>query len=175
MKINHYVPLDVVEKYWKSFQVPMLYEGFDEVILHNIPIGYNKLDEELYEKMDNFHQNSSSHTHTLGTHSKKVLENIKKLTTDETLINGAYLHDVGKLYVGELRPNGWTRYIGHAETGAYLKLQYVSNLEEVWYENFHMLLMQNLSDKKIEYYRNLFGERLWNNLNILRRADTLAH
>jgi hypothetical protein len=65
-KNEHYVPLEVVEKYLRSYEIPFYDEGFDDIIFD----GYSDViyfDEikatRLLDNMRDFDQKSKHHSH----------------------------------------------------------------------------------------------------------------
>lgn len=99
------VPDDVILRMYKNFQPPAYSEGWDKIIL-----SFN-LDEDdagdrwdvntLFEGdcgIDNFPQENSHHTLTLGMHCRKAHEYIcKNKPGDVRLAFAALLHDEGKI------------------------------------------------------------------------------
>lgn len=194
---SHTVPLDVVEKYWKSFQCPAKFEGWDEVILHNMVDRDVIIEDVIIEKMFNFNQNNPNHSLSLGEHSFEVFSklvetfypgiNINSNTlwdeidnnTKETinLIRGTYLHDVGKLFtrVPNKKDPSYDSYYSHAEVGAYFKICKGWTPEEVKYETYHMHPYQWKTEKSHSKWKKIFGEEFYNNLLILNKCDIEAH
>ena len=194
---SHVVPLDVVEKYWKSFQCPAKFEGFDEVILHNVVDRDVIIEDVIIEKMFNFNQNNPNHCLSLGKHSFEVFSKLVGTfypgidinsntlwdeinnNTKETinLIRGAYLHDVGKLFtrVPNKKDPSYDSYYSHAEVGNYFKICNGWTPEEVKYETYHMHPYQFKTEKAHSKWKKIFGEEFYNNLLILNKCDIEAH
>lgn len=174
---QHFVPLDVVEKYWKSFQCPAKFEGWDEIILHN-KIEFNKdFATEIYNQMLKFDQDNPNHTYTLGHHSGLVFKLVLGNTFDKHLAMGVQLHDVGKLFtkVPNKKDSSYSSYYGHENVGGYWKMCNGWSPEEIKYETYHMHPYQWKTDKAHEKWKKIFGEEMYNNLLFLNRCDREAH
>lgn len=191
---THFVPLDVLDKYHKSFQVPFKEEGWDEILLDWVNIDYDE--DYILNKMFHFDQNNPNHSLSLGEHSTEVFSriveqfnpgiNINNIIwsdiengTKETinLIRGAHLHDVGKLFTRLPNKNNpeYDSYLSHAEVGAYWKLCNGFTVEETFYENYHMMTYNWQTEKAINKWKKIFGEEKFNNLLLLNKADKEAH
>ncbi len=194
---SHVIPLEVVEKYWKSFQCPAKFEGFDEIILHNMVNRDDIIEYAIIEKIFNFNQNNPNHSLSLGEHSFGVFSKLVETfypgininsnmlwdeidnNTKETinLIRGTYLHDVGKLFtrVPNKKDPSYDSYYSHAEVGAYFKICNGWTPGEVKYETYHMHPYRFKTEKAHSKWKKIFGEEFYNNLLILNKCDRDAH
>lgn len=178
------VPEYVIEKQYKSFQFPFLFEGFDEISI--IPYSKEYASSHLKEiKGDtiNYSQGTPYHRYTLDIHQAKCGEYIPLTNDNVPLLSAAFVHDVGKPFCRTMDENGVSHYYGHANIGAYeLMVCYHEDLEDnlkdvceiLFYVNYHMLPYDWKEKKTKEKYRNIFGDYLFDNLMILNKADMLA-
>ncbi|AYP68304.1 polynucleotide kinase [Bacillus phage vB_BcoS-136] len=159
--------------------------------------GY-KLMEFLAEYFDEFFkvydmpQDSKYHSFSVSRHIyyvyKHVLDNYEAESDydKELMLWTALLHDVGKHFCKsfENRKRQETKYanfIGHEYVGSQLAVNFLKRLgfDDEFIHNvatliqFHMYLLdENASRDKL---KNMVGENMFNKLEFLREADTLAH
>lgn len=127
---SHKVPLEVLNKYLKSFEIPFKEEGWDYIEIYNHPTleETNDYENQVIALAKNFNQNNKHHTKMLGEHMQDVANTIFNLSLGRTdkkqllkilTLSGAY-HDVGKLFTRTYKegdPNA--HYYNHANVGAY--------------------------------------------------------
>jgi len=99
----------------------------DEILLcENAGIGLKRLWEvglftyiipEMQLQKD-YKQNSQYHNYNLDKHIIKVVEAIRKDTTDLNLLWAGLLHDIAKPFVRTKNKKGYSNYIGHEILGA---------------------------------------------------------
>lgn len=196
------VPDEVIDKMVGQFDVPMEYEGWDEIsietdktISYDYPIG----------DTIGFDQENSHHSLTLYDHMKKsstYIENNYIRTTNplhhydimrySRIARAAYNHDIGKLITktfinskGEVTKDA--HYYGHDRAGAYLYLlgrvcdDYLYLENDDWYIasliNWHMrpYLGWKQSERAKERDKKLIGEKMYEDIMILHEADLAAH
>lgn len=174
-KNSHYVPLEVLENYHKSFEVPFKEEGWNNIEVICKPNYINV--EKAKELMIDFEQNSPYHKFTLWEHSLKVSDYVLKNATRLDIISGAILHDVGKLWtkVPNKKDPNISSYYGHQNVGAYWKLCNGLSLESAFYENYHMMPYDWKTEKAKAKWKAIFGEEKYKCLMLLHEADKLAH
>lgn len=79
-KRERQVGKEIIDKFWKSFQFPQGFEGFDSIVIiqNNHEKKFDKdFFEETIKKMNDFDQKNPHHKFTLGEHcliTKKLLE-----------------------------------------------------------------------------------------------------
>ena len=124
------VPEEVIKRMFCNFEVPMKFEGWDEVEVYRpfnlwAPAGYNSYRQYLYDKNDIPHDCEPWHTGTITDHIYAV---ISKVATDgilptkerEFYLTIAAWHDVGKFYVKAYNEKkGRCTYYNHNNTSAY--------------------------------------------------------
>lgn len=174
------VPEEVIYKMVKRFNTPAYYEGFDDIKIH---FAYDKHRDfsELFSKHKDMDQENHHHTLSLGEHQQKAYEVVSRYN-DDTLSAAALIHDCGKpmckAYDDETKEY---RYFNHENAGAYLCLGYmypenVDYLEVSLLVNLHMVPYSWKDDEVlINKFRNLWGEKLFDNVMRLHVADGLAH
>lgn len=187
-KRSRVVPKIVIDRMWKSFQIPTYTEGFDII---DIEYNYDKESyniEEYLSFADNYDQANPHHSMTLGGHSRKVAEYVSESKVDEWVRLAALLHDCGKPMTqvftnmkGE--PSEMAHYYSHENCGAYEAMFYLDDkiirLKELLYAialiNYHMRPYVAKTDKAKEKLKKTVGEDLYYFLEILHEADKRAH
>ena len=200
-KRSRKVPDEVIDKMVKQFDVPMDYEGWDEI---SIEIDQTISYEYPIDDTIGFNQENSHHSSTLFDHMKrssKYIENNYIHTTNPLQISAimrysriaraAYHHDIGKVITktfinlkGETTKDA--HYYGHDHAGAYLYLlrqayEYLYLEDDDWYIasliNWHMhpYLGWKQSEKAKERDKRLIGEKMYKDIMILHEADLASH
>jgi predicted kinase len=191
------VPEGVLARMYKSFETPCLQEGWDDIQIvwadykglpgFEFDIG---VDMDRWKKVD--HQNIH-HSKTIGNHMFAACDYIKDKTNDVRLITAALLHDCAKDICksfynskGEYDPN-IAHYYSHEHCGAMLSLFYLRNMYHEWSDKdlLYVSLLIDLhmrphtswrqSSKTKEKDRQLFGNDIIENLELLHLADLQAH
>lgn len=178
-KRDRKVPQEVIERMYKSFQVPVLGEGFDEIrVRYTSNIKFN-VTKQL-DKLKSIWQYNQNHTLTIGDHCERVAY---QLTQEENLFRAGLLHDFGKMFTGRFmdshgRVSEDKHYYSHESVSAYDSFFYwrdVINdndrLEVAQLINYHMLPHVLKTDKSINKRLRLFGEEMWSNILKLHEAD----
>lgn len=179
---GHYVPNEVVEKYYSKFQVPV----FNETVrflgkpISNISVIPDKKSfnpqkyVEVKKVMDNFDQKCTMHSATLGKHCDDVMAHYSKYKDDKMHTQFALLHDYGKLFTQTFDSQGRAHYYEHANIGAYRLLYEDSDLIDldnsedflgmIALVNFHMIAFDWTSPKLNRKWTNILGEDLHDDL-----------
>ncbi len=213
------VPSRVINKMYKTMQIPIYSEGWDEIkfIYHDnisddqLPKHFTDavrtgalLGREGYELIrflasyfDEFFgiydmpQDSKYHSLSVSRHIyyvyKYVLEHWDENDLDkEVMLWTALLHDVGKKFCKSFinRKGVETRYasfIGHEYVGSQMAVSFLHKMnfnddfihEVTTLIQFHMYLLDEKANRdKLKKY---VGEEMYEKLEFLREADTLAH
>lgn len=196
-KTQKEVPLEALKKYFESFEIPFYEEGWDKIIVHNIPTQeYSEKVLDSYLKMaEGFNQQNKHHTQDLGTHLKCTGDYLKNNCLNYVLIKAGYYHDIGKLFTQTIGKDKQAHYYNHANVGAYNLLcscgmydlyvdikgnkLYTYRVKDVldwlFYINYHMHLYNLTTDKSINKWKKIFGEIKYNNLMLLHEADKMSH
>lgn len=173
---------EVIHSMACRFELPLTNEGFDDIV-------YNYDNSEFYDpikefaKMRGFNQDNPNHTETLDVHCFKACTYLLDKTTNRELLTAALFHDLGKYYVAKYNEEkGYTQFIGHENYGAYrcLTINFPSPIDPVGvalYVNYHMEIfrLKDAKEKSFIKHKNLFKPEFWNNLELLREADSSAH
>lgn len=145
LKRKRHVGKEVIDKFWKSFQFPQSFEGFDSIVI--IQNNHEKkFDKDFFEQtikdMNDFDQKNPHHKFTLGEHcliTKKLLEKMinntdsfyeKRLFFTEkvkkSVCCAALIHDVGKMFSQSFDKDGVAHYYNHANIGTYYLVSHMS-------------------------------------------------
>ena len=172
--VDHYVPLEVVERYRDNFQIPVVGEGFDGVHYDKEPsFNYNKSLDVIDETVG-FNQDNSHHTFDLYGHSFIAGHNFGNICA-------GLFHDIGKLFTQTYDDKGEAHYYNHAHVGAYYLLTHLELIpfdlrdEVLAITNYHMLPYNWQTEKTHNKYKKIFGESLYNKLIKFHEADEDAH
>lgn len=197
-----YVPIEALERYHKSFQIPFYEEGFQEIqIDREIPYFKNIENwSKIKPKMDLYDQENIHHKETLGKHmetvSNKLYELFKGNITPDLNVLIDCPHDIGKLFTQTFGEDGQAHYYNHAEVGAYYYITHLgcydlsvntqpsrtiissasynieNSLLSAFYINYHMLPFNWQSEKARAKWKSIFGEEKFNNLVLFNKCDT---
>ena len=183
---------DVIMKFARSFEVPMPFEGFDDVY---VPAGldYKYVQDNwcpTVERMTTFDQKNKHHKFLLGEHCNAVTEGIMEARSepgdyDIRLAAAAMYHDVGKLYTQTIDEDGQAHYYNHANISALwflgdkdLACQHVMHerfIDTAFFIGEHMHIRDIVkSEKAINKYKKLFGESYYNALKLFMECDNFG-
>lgn len=192
------VPESVIRNMLLNWQPPDYSEGWDSIEIH---FNMNK-DEDirrwsfptLFEGdcgIDNFPQENSHHSLTLGEHCRKANRYLRNKYPDKIYIqHAALLHDIGKIetktYLNSKGENdGDCHYYQHHCVGAYNSMFYLyyygfsSNLiiyiSNLIYYHMHPYISWKSSEKAKMNDRKLLGDEMFNDILLLHEADIAAH
>ena len=171
------VPLDVLFKYQKSFEMPFYEEGWTNIEIDTIEKFTPTQYELCVESMDNFEQKNSHHKYTVGQHGKLLDKLIKDHKFPK---HTGVFHDIGKLFTQTFGEDGEAHYYQHHNVGAYFLLSHTYLIEDinifdlVFYVNYHMMPFNWQTDKAKEKWKKIFGEHKFEMLQILNEGDKKA-
>ena len=145
---------------------------------------------------DNFDQENSHHKLTLGEHCRKAAEYIDQIyphysEEQRVMYISALLHDNGKL-VTKTRVNargvddGDCHYYQHHCVGAYNSFFYTEKLSilnmqqrlmisNLIYYHMHPYITWEQSEKSLKRDKEILGDKMFNLIQILHKADLYAH
>ena len=190
-KRDRKVPEYVIDNQAKKFEIPFANEGFNSIFLHHFP-AYNcgALKEEVLlnnitSLMDGFNQKNHHHIYDLGTHCRKLHEELSKRTDDKILLCSALVHDIGKLYTGAPKEDGSGEYSykQHNNFGAYYLITNLEKIESnrldeilelLFYVNYHIHPFFVQSGKSEKKWKDIFGEEKYNKLFLFNECDKIA-
>ena len=196
------VPYEVLTRMLHKFQIPIYQEGFsfigiegynfddffDKSSIEHLSIQYRPL--YILYKMRHFNQGTHYHKFSLLAHSIITYDEVLKQIAGKDgknfpLKQAALLHDFGKLETKVMNDKGEYSYYAHANVGAYNLLQNLDQLGLYCYEqalycvtliNYHMepFGWETAKASTVEKKKRFFGEKMYNDLMILHKADTYA-
>lgn len=155
---NPWVPDDELKKQLYKFEIPFMEEGWDEIYLcstypSEIP------DWEAFQQFD---QKNPHHSLSLQGHSQVASNLFEAMNMDTPWLQGALLHDYGKMFTQTIGADGVAHYYSHQNVGAYHVLcmyPIVHFLNTVFLVNYHMLPFDwDRSEKAKEKWRRRFGD-----------------
>lgn len=174
---NKYIDPTIVEKYYKSFEMPFLNEGWDEIIIHDLDLFNIVQYAYTIDDMEGFNQKNHHHKYTLGEHCR-LLENY--LRDYGFPKDTGTFHDIGKMFTQTMGEDGQAHYLQHHNVGAYFLLSHPYLIETqdyldlLFYVNYHMQMFNLQTDKAREKWRSRFGEHKFEMLEILHKGDKIA-
>jgi hypothetical protein len=188
------VPKHVITRMYKSFDVPWLYEGWDNVEVE-YALGsqyFYGLPWEWAEEMISFNQENSHHALSLGEHcvqAQKWFNQYAKENRDtyHTCMSqyAVLLHDCGKPVCktftnGKGEVTEQAHYYNHEHTGSYNYLFYDCNpnLRDAVIIMNHMqpyYWEKDNNEKLHNKYKALWGIDLYNDIMALHFSDVSAH
>lgn len=185
----------VIDKFYRSFQFPQMFEGFDMIWVNDgneeyaddgdmpefSPDEYNV----IIERMNNFDQKNPHHKYSLGMHCDKAADAAFDMKPScYQMYLAAKLHDIGKLFTQSIDENGVAHYYNHDSIGTYYLASHLNLMrgndwddifEVLFYVNYHMRAHRDFKSPKAEKkYRNIFGDELFDRLMIFGQCDRLA-
>ncbi len=189
------VPEEVIERMYKNFDIPYYYEGWDDIELwygdNNYKKAYGHWSTFLFDTMD-FDQENKYHKETLGEHCRQaadyITNNYRECVDGPSVITmteAAVLHDCGKPFCKEFKdskgnPSDNAHYYNHEHVSSYNSLFYETASDSKlyiatlirWHMQMHFIDKQpHTADK----YEKLLGTQLYQDLEVLHKADKEAH
>lgn len=175
---------EVVEKFYKQFECPNVFEGFERI---SIIYSDNSKGSKTYNsyELQNIKHETPYHLETVGEHCDMVerlmFESLTSLDIPETdqrlLLESSRLHDIGKKYTKFFKNNEITaHYYNHENVGSYDSLFFDSpddlyTLERSFLVGWHMRSYRWENKGVIDKYRNLLGDRLFGYLQKIHELD----
>lgn len=170
---EHYVPLEVVDRYIKNFQIPHDEEGFHEIIYNECSkFDINKC-LDLLDETVSFDQLNHHHTMDLYNHSARAGFSYGNLCV-------GLFHDIGKLFCQTIDDKGEAHYFNHANIGAYYLMSHLEVIPEnqrnevLVITNYHMKVYDWKTEKTHNKYKKLLGDWYYSLIKF-HEADEGAH
>lgn len=184
------VPEYAIERMYRQFDVPHVYEGWDKVRI----VWSNNTRKSFLDWLDsskNYNQDNPHHTLTLGEHCEKTIDCLYAMFggfdhRSLALRLAGALHDCGKCFCktftnskGEV--TDVAHYYSHEHCGSYDSLFYGSekySLDVAVLIRWHMqpyFWEKDNNEKLHNKYRKLWGEELYEDVMKLHEADKAAH
>ena len=183
------MPEHVIKRMYMGFDMPHTFEGWDDVI-----VVYSEDASKTYRSpftwlriAKHYNQHNSHHTLTLGDHCQKALDYLcENNNPSDTLKFATLLHDCGKQFCktfqnskGEVTEQA--HYYGHERTGSYDSLFYNTTGNPIdiaaiirWHMQPYFWEKDN-NERLHNKYKNLWGEKLYNDIMFLHEADKNSH
>lgn len=186
------VPTYVIFSMLKRFEMPALWEGFDEIKVY----GNDKPDgvlnaNELMHIAERMEQNNPHHTLTVGHHMQKAytLYMTQFFDANYWIAQAILWHDIGKIYCKTFtnmcgEPTDIAHFYGHANVSAYiyLSLLAVANINGTLRGGDELIVnliqhhMDFFNDEKyLEKVRERYGDEFMKQLAIVHTYDIAAH
>ena len=186
------VPEWVIERMYRKWQTPHWFEGWDNIDIEYWDDEYSVYPEEVVDSLMDFDQQNPHHTLTLGEHLLKTFKlcNVDNLDYTEAcnVLNACLVHDCGKQFCQTFKnakdePSEIAHYYNHEHVSAYESLfnGYLDTKDIVEVSalvTWHMqpYFWEKNDNKKLHNkYKRIWGERFYNMVTALHRADKAAH
>lgn len=199
------VPVNVIiDEMYKDLQVPMYFEGWDEIRIirdeskkekkQEIDLKERYLDlsikdyESILRKIDEKNiempQDNSHHTLSVSRHMYFAYDYIKEHTEDRNLIIASLMHDVGKAFCKTFYEDSrYASFKKHENVSAELAINYLFDngfeqediIDIATLVQLHMVILRNENGEEgIEKLKDKLGIELFNRIQLLHDADTQA-
>lgn len=195
------VPDYVMDQMYRSFQIPIRQEGFDNVLIYyNCENGIEDFAlPKIKDKAKLFDQQNKHHNQTLGDHMEAVSQYVlKKNHHIPGLYFASMIHDIGKLKTQTFKENDHSaHYYQHENVGAYDAMFVVKNANDnafgdfnsnrsiyylshnvvdvCKYINWHMYPYSIKSEKTKEKFIDFVGKDFYDAIMLLHEADLASH
>ena len=191
-KVKNYV----IAKFYRSFQFPQKFEGFDMIWVNDGNTLYENegdrpefsLEEytDIIGRMSRFDQRNPHHRYSLGVHCEKVADAVfEKKPECYQMFIAARLHDVGKLFTQSIDESGIAHYYNHDSIGTYYLASHPDIVhgyswddifEVLFYVNYHMRAHRDFRSPGAEKkYRGIFGDELFDRLMLFGQCDRIGN
>lgn len=184
------IPKEVIKQIYLNFNVPYYYEGWDDIQI--IGETQSKLALNKIDSLCSYSQDNSHHKFTLGEHLLSttwwVMENAMSREDKKLLSEAAYLHDIGKPFTKKFTnakgvPSDEAHYYNHNFCGAYDSVDYEvfgcdDALTRAVIIMWHMqpnFWEKDQDEKQRLKYKKLWGDKLYEQIMIVHKADRAAH
>ena len=188
---DRFVPATVIDKMLRQFEVPMYYEGWNEIELVRMPDIMTRFNADRYLEINkNVAHDNPHHTLTIFDRMKVAASNycedmVKENNVQEIIVyNTLKYHDIGKYYCKTFVDakgikSNIAHYYNHENVGAYYIL--TSNIINsdyalliiAWLINNHMKFYTNNISNWINKYN--IPQSLIDKLEIVHKYDMEAH
>lgn len=191
-KRDRVVPEEVLHRMIRSFQLPCVQEGWDDVVIHYPNEEWAEYYGDIITYVDSlccFDQCNHHHTLTLGEHMKMAADLMLHDNGGyyDSAVLAAYSHDIGKVDTKEFKnakgePTDEAHFFFHQNVGAYKSLffsypkygnkQYIALLIEL---HMNPWLVWEQSEKAKQKEFEMFGTETITNVLAIHEADLAAH
>lgn len=181
-KRDRHVPEDVIFDMLKRFDLPDVAEGFDEVAYVGEPDTSEKLYEKFVQPAFQLSHDNPHHDYSVGRHMCEAYQKAYTLTTDDSVLEAAAYHDIGKAMTKvfhDARGNKTeiAHFYNHENVGSYLYISHV-DMQDVQHMTA-LLIAHHMDHYKGEVYlkkmAELYGEEFMEKLEQVHKCDEAAH
>ena len=195
------VPEEVIEKMYKSFNIPCKQEGWDEIQIVWYDYKKDGIEFDYFKDLMQWCQishDNPNHSLSIGNHMLSALKYYwvnmcdvsKNLFENYILSIAVLMHDCGKVFCKQFvdskcNPSETAHFYNHHNFGSYLSLFYLKEMkftdEDILYISLlielHMrpFLAWDKSEKSKEKDRRLFGDDIISNIGLIHKCDLAAH
>lgn len=186
------VPVEVIWRMYRNFQMPCVQERFDDVIVHYPKKEWTEYYGDIITYVDSlrcFDQCNHHHVLTLGEHMIKAADHMLHITGRyyNSAVLAAYSHDIGKVDTKEFKnakgeSTEEAHFFSHQNVGAYKSLffsypqygdkQYIALLIEL---HMNPWLVWEQSEKAKQKELELFGSEIISDIIAIHESDLAAH
>lgn len=175
---------DVIWKFVKRFQMPILEEGFKDVIICYTGdteeyIDLPEYEGWLYRESQEIKQDSKWHRETLLEHLSAARDLFAEMEEDEDAltVHAAFLHDCGKCFTQSKDHKGY-HFFNHENVGAYDFLCWVRGDSITPADRYKVAKVINYHDHSYKYkpekLRRIFGEEFAEFLELFHKVDVAS-
>lgn len=181
-KRERHVPEGVIFDMLKRFDLPDVAEGFDEVLYVGEPDVSEKLYEKFVQPTLKLSHDNPHHEYSVGRHMNEAYYKAYTLTDDDSVIEAAAYHDIGKpmtkvFHDAKGNKTEIAHFYNHENVGSYLYISHVNMQNDK-----HMtalLIAHHMDHYKGEAYlkkmADLYGEEFMERLEQIHKCDEAAH
>lgn len=185
-RYERYIPEEKIGLMLKSIDIPLKYEGYQEIFFINTDIISNpeKMSDWMLNIGKNYNQLNEHHNSDVLEHLTITAQKAFEYSGETSLYVAGRFHDIGKPYAREWNQNKMKyTYYGHEKISAYLYLLYYTYSKKI-INKLQPIPEEVLKIATLIYYhmakfsgnlslvRENIGEELYSKLEILMRADS---
>jgi len=183
----------VIIRMWKSFNFPVLGEGFNKIsIVYNEEVDKFRRYDNYFACASVFKQDTPYHTLTVGEHQSKAFysyyqeANHLKISYNVNIAFALMIHDIGKLFTKTFKNSkgiitDQAHFYGHENVSSYeamflVQFTYIKNTIEICQlVQYHMRPYMAITEKSKKKLIDLLGKKMYENILIMNKHDRLAH
>lgn len=166
------VPEYVIDRMARSFQMPVEEEGFDSIQIVNYGMEFAIRANVFTDLKDFGSQKNPNHSLSLFDHCADASILADQRGYEKSIVDAAFIHDVGKIYTQIFDDQGIAHYHGHAEYGSWLAVSMGFSVEVAQLVCYHM---KPYAKQEAEAWKKRLGEELWSKIEQLHECDVAAH
>lgn len=194
------VPEYVIDRTYKSLQIPTKNEGWDYIFIQHPRIkSYTPLKLDRFKKIEDFHefliendlstlvnfeQHNPFHSLTADAHMFDAFKYVCEHTECEITRWATLLHDIGKPFCQQFEGE-YARYFGHDNVSAQMAMSILSDfgmesdkvltIAELIQNHMRIHQVVKAGEKSLNRLKNEIGETKFNMLMMLHEGDMSTH